>query len=353
VTGRAESPAALGPAPLGPGPLALAQDALAGVVLCGVIALAATFVARVHGGPQFLYALLFGMALHGIGQEGRAARGIEFCSRFVLRLGVALLGARIAAEQVLALGWATAALVVAGVFSTIAGGAWLARRLGLTLEQGLVSGGATAICGASAALAISAVLPRSREQERFTLLVVVCVSTLSTLAMLVYPLGTTLLGWSAPQAGLFLGASIHDVAQVMGAAYLLGPTAGDTAVIVKLFRVGLLVVVVAGIGLVLRPRGDAAAASDAERPSLLPWFLVVFVVLVLLNSLHLLPAGAEPALSAVSRACLVTAIAALGLKTALRSLAEAGWRPLLLMLVETVWLAGVIGLGVVLMPGLR
>jgi uncharacterized integral membrane protein (TIGR00698 family) len=265
VTGRAESPAALGPAPLGPGPLALAQDALAGVVLCGVIALAATFVARVHGGPQFLYALLFGMALHGIGQEGRAARGIEFCSRFVLRLGVALLGARIAAEQVLALGWATAALVVAGVFSTIAGGAWLARRLGLTLEQGLVSGGATAICGASAALAISAVLPRSREQERFTLLVVVCVSTLSTLAMLVYPLGTTLLGWSAPQAGLFLGASIHDVAQVMGAAYLLGPTAGDTAVIVKLFRVGLLVVVVAGIGLVLRPPAAGERRARAVR----------------------------------------------------------------------------------------
>ncbi|WP_341890172.1 putative sulfate exporter family transporter [Variovorax sp. YR752] len=351
MSGRADTPAALPPAPPRPGTLPLAQELLPGAVLCGVIALAATFVALVHGGPQLLYALLLGMALHGVGQEGRAAAGIEFCSRFVLRLGVALLGARIAAEQVLALGWPTAALVVAAVLSTMAVGVALARRLGLTLEQGLVSGGATAICGASAALAISAVLPRSREQDRFTLLVVVCVSTLSTLAMLVYPLWTTLLHWSAPQAGLFLGASIHDVAQVMGAAYLLGPVAGDTAVIVKLFRVSLLVAVVAGIGLVMRPRRGAAAAADGERPALLPWFMVVFVALVLLNSMHLLPSSAEPVLSSVSRACLVMAIAALGLKTALRSLAEAGWRPLLLMLAETLWLAAAVGVGVAAMPG--
>ncbi len=330
---------------------AVAQEVLAGLTLCGVIALAATFVARVHGGPQFLYALLFGMALHGVAQEGRAARGVEFCSQFVLRLGVALLGARIAAEQVLELGWPAAALVLAAVASTIACGAWLALRLGLTLEQGLLSGGATAICGASAALAISAVLPRSREQESFTLLVVVCVSTLSTLAMLIYPLCTALLGWTAPRAGLFLGASIHDVAQVMGAAYLLGPVAGDTAVIVKLFRVSLLVLVVAGIGLTLRRRRGAEAQSD--EPPLLPWFLVVFVVLVALNSLRHLPASVEPVLSSVSQACLLIAVAALGLKTALRSLADAGWRPLLLMLMETFWLAGAVALGTMLIPQAR
>ena len=345
MTGGADSPAAAA----APALAAPWQELLPGTMLCGVIALAATFVAQLHGGPQFLYALLFGMTLNSLGEEGRAARGIEFCSRFVLRLGVALLGARIAAEQVLALGWPTAALVVAAVASTIAGGAWLARRLGLPLEQGLVSGGATAICGASAALAISAVLPRSREQDRFTLLVVVCVSTLSTLAMLVYPLVTGWLGWSAQQAGLFLGASIHDVAQVMGAAYLLGPVAGDTAVIVKLFRVSLLIVVVAGMAWAVRRPGGAAPAPGAPRPALLPWFLVVFVVLVALNSLHALPPGAEPVLSTLSRACLVTAIAALGLKTALRALADAGWRPLLLLLAETLWLAGVVGAGVALM----
>lgn len=352
-------PASAGvPAPIGPpaprlrDPVAGARARLPGLALCGVIALAATLVAQVHGGPPLLYALLMGMTLHGVGQEGSAAPGIELSSRLLLRLGVALLGARIGADQVLALGWSAAALVVAAVATTLLGGVWLARRLGLSVEQGLVSGGATAICGASAALAISAVLPRGPTQERFTLLVVVCVSTLSTLAMLVYPLLVSLAGWSAPQAGLFLGASIHDVAQVIGAAYLLGPVAGDTAVIVKLFRVALLVVVVAAIGLVANRRPGPAAESDAgERAPLLPWFLVLFVVLMGLHSLHLLPAGAEPVLADVSKACLLMAIAALGLKTALRSLADAGWRPLLLMLAETLWLAAAIAAGVALLPG--
>lgn len=345
-------PATIGPpAPRVQDPVAAARQWLPGLALCGVIALAATLVAQVHGGPPLLYALLMGMTLHGVAQEGSAAAGIELCSRFLLRLGVALLGARIGADQVLALGWPAAALVVAAVASTLAGGVWLARRLGLSVEQGLVSGGATAICGASAALAISAVLPRAPAQERFTLLVVVCVSSLSTLAMLVYPLLAALAGWSAPQAGLFLGASIHDVAQVIGAAYLLGPVAGDTAVIVKLFRVALLVVVVAGIGLAARRWRGPAAERGAGRPPLLPWFLLLFVVLMGLHSLHLLPAGAEPVLADVSRACLLMAIAALGLKTALRSLADAGWRPLLLMLAETLWLAAAIAAGVALMPG--
>jgi uncharacterized integral membrane protein (TIGR00698 family) len=347
VPGRAES--RVGSAAKEGVAVAALAELLPGVVLCGVIALAASFVARLHDGPPVLYALLFGMTMHGIGSERQAAPGIELCSRFVLRLGVALLGARIGAEQIVALGWPTALLVLAAVASTIAGGAWLARRLGLTLAQGLVSGGATAICGASAALAIAALLPRSREQERFTLLVVVGVSTLSTVAMLVYPLLTRQLGWTPPQAGLFLGASIHDVAQVMGAAQLLGPAAADTAVIVKLFRVSLLVVVVAGVAWAVCAQGLVVHAPGTRRPPLLPWFLLAFAGLVVLNSLHVLPPGAEPMLSSLSRACLLTAIAALGLKTAWRSLAEAGWRPLLLLLAETLWLAAIVAAGVLLL----
>lgn len=343
-------PAAIAARPPAPGWLGAVQGVAPGAVLCGVIALAATFVSRLYDGPQFLYALLFGMALHSIGQDERSAAGIEFCGRFLLRLGVALLGARIAAEQIVQLGWPTALLITGSVASTIAGGVWLARRLGLSAQQGLLSGGATAICGASAALAISAVLPRSREQERFTLLVVVCVSALSTVAMLVYPLLTRLLGLPPALAGVFLGASIHDVAQVIGAAYVVGPEAGEAAVIVKLCRVSLLVVVVAGITLSQRRLPAAPPAAGAQRPALLPWFLIAFVALVALNSAHGIPAALQPLLSDVSRACLVMAIAALGLKTALRALAQAGWRPLLLLGCETVWLAGVVAAGVWLLP---
>lgn len=142
-----------------------------GAALSCVIAMAATLVSTLHGGPQLLYALFFGVAFHYLSQDPKAKPGIEFCSRNVLRLGVGLLGARITASQIAGLGWSTAAIVIAAVVTTMLCGSLLGRRLGLTRAQGVLSGGAVAICGASAALAISSVLPRNKESERFTLMV--------------------------------------------------------------------------------------------------------------------------------------------------------------------------------------
>jgi uncharacterized integral membrane protein (TIGR00698 family) len=311
-----------------------------GLLLCGVIAMAASLISRLHGGPQLLYALLFGVAFHFLYEDPRIRPGVELCSGIVLRLGVALLGARITLEQIAALGWSTALTVVICVFSTIGVGIGLARRLGLSTAQGLLSGGATAICGASAALAIAAVLPRSREQDRFTLLVVVTVTAFSTLAMLIYPLLAHALHLSALQAGLFLGGSIHDVAQVVAAGYLLGGQTGDAATVVKLFRVSLLALVVIAASAAIR--SGTAQGNGIARTSplvLVPWFLWLFMVLVLLQSLHVVPPAAQPLIGEFSRDCLVLAIAALGVKTSFQALFKTGWRPFVLLLVETLWLA--------------
>jgi uncharacterized integral membrane protein (TIGR00698 family) len=338
-----------------------------GLLLCGVIAMAASLVSRLHGGPQLLYALLLGVAFHFLHADARIRPGVDLCTGLVLRLGVALLGARITLDQIAALGWGTAVAVVAGVAATIGLGMLLARRLGLSREQGLLSGGATAICGASAALAIAAVLPRSREQDRFTLLVVVAVTALSTLAMLIYPLVARALQLSPQQAGLFLGGSIHDVAQVVAAGYLLGAEAGDTATMVKLFRVSLLVLVVLATSAAFASRAavvgaECSGGADGVEPvrlpagrrgslTLVPWFLWVFMALVLLQSLHLLPSLASPVATEVSRDCLVLAIAALGIKTSFRSLFETGWRPFLLLLAETIWLAvALLGAALMVLP---
>jgi len=312
-----------------------------GALLCAVIAMAASFVARLHGGPQLLYALLFGVSFHFLHEDVKIRPGIEFCSGIVLRLGVALLGARITVAQIVALGWSTALVVVGCVLSTILGGIWLARRLGLSTTQGLLSGGATAICGASAALAISAVLPRSREQERFTLVVVVSVTSLSTIAMLLYPLLAHALHLPPALAGLFLGGAIHDVAQVVGAGYLMGQETGDAATIVKLFRVSMLALVVIAVSAAYRGRRPpGSGASPAPQAALVPWFLWVFLALVMLHSLHGIPDLAQPLIGDVSRGCLIVAIAALGVKTSFQMLFETGWRPFALLLVETLWLAG-------------
>jgi uncharacterized integral membrane protein (TIGR00698 family) len=321
-----------------------------GSALAGVIALAATFVSTLHGGPQLLYALFFGVAFHFLSQEPRTRPGIDFCSSMVLRFGVGLLGARITATQIAGLGWATAGIVIAAVASTIALGHWLAQRLGLSRSQGILSGGSVAICGASAALAIAAVLPREKEGDRFTLVVVVTVTSLSTLAMVVYPLIARALGLSPHWAGLFLGGTIHDVAQVVGAGYTLGQETGDFATIVKLFRVAMLAIVVVAVSAAFRGARHVSPGTGEGHDthvaptivSLVPWFLWMFIAMVALNSAGVVDDAVQRAAGWVSRACLVVAIAALGMKTSFAQLARAGWQPFVLIGVETLWLALVV-----------
>lgn len=324
---------------------------LPGIALSGVIALAATFVSTLHGGPQLLYALFFGVAFHFLSQDAKTKPGIEFCARGVLRLGVGLLGARITATQIAGLGLSTALIVIAAVVTTILCGSLLGRRLGMTRPQGVLSGGAVAICGASAALAISAVLPRDKNSDRFTLMVVVTVTVLSTVAMVVYPLIARLLNLPPDMAGLFIGGSIHDVAQVVGAGYTIDQATGDYATIVKLFRVSMLAVVVVVVSAIFKQQREAATEqSSGKKPPLVPWFLWVFVALVCINSLGWVPSTLQLQLTDLSKHCLVLAIAALGMKTSFTQLAQAGWRPFVLLLVETVWMAAFVLLAITLTP---
>lgn len=328
-------------------PMKFLIHVLPGTLLAGVVAMAATLVSTLHGGPQLLYALFFGVAFHYLSTDPKAKPGIEFCARNVLRLGVGLLGARITASQIAGLGWSTAAIVVAAVITTLLVGYFLGKRLGLERAQGVLSGGSVAICGASAALAISSVLPRTKESERFTLMVVVTVTVLSTAAMVVYPLIARMYGLPPELAGLFLGGTIHDVAQVVGAGYMIDHATGDYATIVKLFRVSMLAVVVVVVSAMFKQERDQAereianngGLAAAKKQPLVPWFLWVFVVLVAVNSLGFVPAEVAKSLSDFSRLCLVVAIAALGIKTSFQQLAAAGWRPFTLLLVETLWMA--------------
>ncbi|NMG01245.1 putative sulfate exporter family transporter, partial [Aromatoleum toluolicum] len=237
--------------------------------------LAASFVAEHQGGPQLLYALFFGMAFNFAAEGEKIRAGIEFASRQVLRFGVALLGARITAEQLAGLGADSIAMVAGGVVATILFGALIGRLLGRPGTEGVLTGGAVAICGASAALAISAVLPKNEENQRFTLFTVVGVTALSTVAMVVYPSLVKAFGLDANAAAVFIGGTIHDVAQVVAAGYIISPEVGDGAVFVKLFRVAMLLPVVAVVSLLFR---DGTASG--KKPPVLPGFLVGFAVLV-------------------------------------------------------------------------
>ena len=312
-----------------------------GVALCAVIALAAVFVSGMHGGPPMLYGLLMGAAFHYQSHDPRTAPGVDACMRVVLRLVIGLLGARITVGQIQSLGWATGLIVALAVVSTVLCGVLVARWLRLSWTMGLLAGGATAICGAAAALAIAAVLPKYEHRERNTLSTVVLATVLSTVAMLLYPLVASALALPPLWAGVFLGGTIHDVAQVVVAGYSLGQEAGDTASIVKLLRVSLLVVVVMVISVMVRRLPSRTTVAPPKRKFNLPvpGFLVLFVCLVGVYSAGWMSASLQLSLGESSRACLMVGVTALGMKTSLGGLARTGWRPTVLMLATSLWIA--------------
>ena len=319
-------------------PAAVAARVFPGVAVAAVIAMASTFLSEHYGGPVMLFALLIGMAFHFLSQEGRCARGIDFAARTVLRLGVALLGFRISVDQLAALGWRAPLVTCAAVAATILLGMAAARAFRQSAQFGILTGGAVAICGASAALAIASVLPKHANTERDTIFAVIGVTTLSTAAMVIYPPLMGVLGLGDADLGFLLGATIHDVAQVVGAGYSVSTTAGDVATISKLMRVALLVPVVATLALVYRSPGG----EGARRGLMLPWFLVAFVAFAAASSVAIVPKAAADYLNHASRWCLVIAIAALGMKTSLAALGKLGWRPVALMVPETVFLGALV-----------
>ena len=306
-----------------------------GFIVSSVVAAAASFLSEHYGAPVKLFALLLGMSLNFLAAESKCKAGIEFTARTVLRMGIALLGMRITLGQITALGWQPIALVITLVIVTISVSVITAKILGFKKLFGMLTGGSTAICGASAALALSAAFPNHPQKEKATLFTVIGVSALSTFAMIVYPMIAKWLELSPQAAGIFLGATIHDVAQVVGAGYSMSTETGDIATVVKLMRVAMLLPVIVCAAMITRMQG---ADSTGERPPLLPWFAVGFLILACINSTGWVPIIIQNGINDLSRWFLVISISALGMKTQLKELASVGIKPILLMVGESAFL---------------
>src|SRR6202167_2493302 len=160
----------------------------------------------------------------------------------------------------------------------------------------------------------------------------------STLAMILYPVFSTSIGLDHKQAGIFIGGTIHDVAQVVGSGYTILNETGDIATYVKLLRVAMLLPAVFAISFLMARHGGHGAGARAT----LPLFLVGFAVLVVVNSFGLMPSFVIGMANEASRWCLVAAIAALGMKTSFKALFAVGWRPVGLMVAETLWIAALV-----------
>jgi uncharacterized integral membrane protein (TIGR00698 family) len=332
------SPTAPGAAPTG---LSHYSALLPGLVLCFVLAYVAIRIQAATGikalNPVVL-ALVFGIAIRSaIGMPATLKPGAAYAVRPVLRAAIVLLGLQVTVAQLLSIGAGALALALCSVALTIPFTIWLGQRLGVDGPLSQLLGAGTGICGASAIVAANQVAGAKQEDVTYALAVI---TLCGTAALILYPALAPVLGLDARAYGLWAGSSIHEVVQAVGAAAAGGPEATEIGTITKLARVVLLAPAVLVLGMWVR-RG--AAGGNVKAP--VPWFAFGFLAMVAIASTGLLP-PAVPAASKVAVPLMLSAsVAALGLNTDLRALRARGFRPMLLGICATLFIAilGLVG----------
>ncbi|MEV0277158.1 putative sulfate exporter family transporter [Streptomyces sp. NPDC050610] len=282
--------------------------------------------------------------------RGIARPGLSFAGKRLMRVGIVLLGLKLSLHDVLGIGWATVVMVLAVVVATFFGTLWLGRRIGLRGDQPLLIATGYSICGASAIGAVSEVTGSDEEDVATS---VALVTLCGTLAIAVLPLLHHPLGLDGTQFGRWVGASVHDVGQVVATAQTAGPSALGEAVLVKLMRVALLAPLVAAVALAVRRRKqhDARAAdgeASGKRPTLVPLFVLGFLAMVALRSTGRVPGGVIDTAQDVQELLLAAALFGLGSAVHLPTLVRTGGRVAALGLASWVVIAGASYAGVLL-----
>jgi uncharacterized integral membrane protein (TIGR00698 family) len=302
-----------------------------GLTVTIVAALAAAWLSEHYGAPLMLMGLLIGLAFNFANADPKLHDGLGFASKTLLRWGIVLAGLQVTLWQIIDLGWASFLWIAAMIAIVTSIGALTARALGLSLSFGTLAGGSVAICGASAALALSSVLGEKRSSQAQLTLVLVTISAASALAMSLYPAIASLIGLTDRQAGWLVGGSIHDVAQAMGAGFSFSEEAGQTATIVKLTRVALLAPALAVVALVFPAEEGATRARIG-----LPWFVVGFLLLGACHSFLPIPAQVVDGARQATQAFLLLAVTATGIRSPMHLLLGQGWRSMAPIIAATV-----------------
>ena len=272
--------------------------------------------------------------------------GQKFAAKKVLRFGIVLLGTQLALKQVIDLGGRELIVVVGVVALTFLGTLWLGPRLGVSKSLSLLIATGFSICGASAVAAIEGVVEADEEEVTYAIaLVTLC----GSLAIVLLPLLRNSLGLSDPQLfGSWVGASVHDVAQVIATSSTGGETAVHAATVVKLSRVVLLAPLVASVSIwARRPSSGLVANADKKQVSIVPIFVIGFLVMIALRTTGIIPDSWLAKLKTIERVCLASALVGLGSDVRITRLIKVGGRPLLLALVS--WF----GIAVVSLIGVR
>lgn len=319
------------------GPLEGVIRLLPGLAACGGVAALAHAARLLPGLTQLspmIIAIVIGMAIRNLlGTHAAIAPGIAFSMRRLLRLAIILLGLQLTAAQVAATGLRGVAVIVVTVLSTFFFTLAAGRLLGVHRQLTRLIAAGTSICGASAVVAADSVVQADDEDVAYA---VACVTVFGSIAMICYPLLDGLFGLGARDFGLWAGASIHEIAQVVAATFAVGRDAGEFGTVAKLTRVMMVAPIVLGMAAVALRRAETTAG--AVRPPL-PWFVAGFIALVGVNSLIAVPAPVKADVAMVSTALLTMALAAMGLETDFVKLKARGLRPALLGAIASLFIA--------------
>lgn len=304
-----------------------------------LIAMAATALAQTStfsaiGLSALPLAILMGMTYGNMARPTLSVRGasvLMFSQQKLLRLGIILFGFNLSFQQIVSVGWQAIVIDISVIAVVLGLGTWLGIRVfRLPREVAVLTSVGSAICGAAAVMATEPVV-RAREQD-----VTVAVATVvlfGTLAMFSYPVIYALVGQDPALFGIYIGSTVHEVAQAIAAGEAIGGEAMQTAVVTKLIRVMLLAPVVILLGGLMFRQAESGLARGSWRSIKLPWFVFGFIGTACINSVVDLPVRVLEGLQLTSQLALALAMAALGIKTRWHTIRAAGTRPLLLSLV--------------------
>lgn len=320
---------------------------LAGFVLCLALGAAVIYTAKPLGLPVMLLAIILGLLLHGLFSVKPLQGGIHWSSRGLLYIGVALMGLRIDFADLSQAGFIAPTLVLLTLFTTLYGGFLIARAFGQSKEFSILLSGAVAICGISAAAAICAALDDCESRNEELAISVAGITALSTIAMITYPVISHFLGLNDLEASILMGGGIHNVSQAVGAGYAVSPEAGDLSVLLKLLRVSMLIPIIIVISVLwgknaATPYPSLSAKIKANSPP----FLIVFLGLAVLSCLHVVPDQITAIGNQAAHWALVVSLVAIGIKTDMREVLTIGVKPLCVMAFITLFMAGLLMIGI-------
>lgn len=317
------------------------QHNLPGLLLSGGIALIAfglRLLPGVHFFSPLILAILIGIGFHNlIGTPAAAKPGVKFTLKRILRFAIILLGLQLTVQQIGEVGLIGVSIIAATLVATFAFTKWLGALLGVERKLAELIAAGTSICGASAVIAVNTVTEGHDEDVAYA---IACVTVFGSAAMFIYPALPAILHLTPQTFGLWTGTSIHEIAQVVAAAFQAGKQAGDYATIAKLTRVAMLAPVVITLGLLATRRAKGRETTQARRKAPMPYFVLGFIAVVILNSAVAIPSLTKHELILLTGFLLSMSLAAMGLETDIAKLRAKGFRPLLLGAASWLFIAG-------------